>query len=202
MIKTYWNQHWPEVVQVPEQEEHSQSIPNDFLQVVTSPRETLTVIKNATSILDFGFGTGHLCHVLSLLTWGTVEGVEISSYVVDYATKKYGTGRVKFSEKDIIKENFGFYSLIVTSNTLEHFKEPMAVINRLLNHCQHLLIIVPYKGDAAADYRGDGGDGHIYSFGIESFTGYNVKELFTFASRGWTEGDNPLQLVVLLKGNL
>jgi 2-polyprenyl-3-methyl-5-hydroxy-6-metoxy-1,4-benzoquinol methylase len=202
MIKECWNNQWQAVEANPIQEEHSQSIPNDFLQVITSPRPTLEVIKQARTILDFGFGTGHLCHVLSLLTWGTVEGVEISSYTVDYATKKYGNGRVKFTEKDIRYKDSGQHDLIVTSNTLEHFQNPFEMIDLLLTKCKHLLILVPNEGTACDDYIGDGGNGHVYSFGVESFQAYQVVELFTFFSRGWTEEPNPLQLCVLLKGQL
>jgi len=195
--KDYWELHWPEVVTVKEQEEHSQSIPQDFLQAITSPRETLTVIKNAKTVYDFGSGTGHLCHVISLLNWGVVTGKEISSYAVDYANKKYGNGRVNYT----LDESLGDYDLIMTSNTLEHFKDPHVLICDFIKHCKHLLIIVPYKG-ALSGYDHEGGAGHAFIFSLNDFYAYNVIESFVFNSRGWTELPDPKQLVVLLKGEL
>jgi len=196
-ITEYWNQQWAYAVSTKEFEEYSQSIPQDFLQVITSPRETLTVIKNAKTILDFGSGTGHLCHVLSMLNWGVVTGHEISSYVVNYANSKYGNGRVNFS----LDENLGDYDLIVTSNTLEHFKNPHKLICEFIKHCKHLLIMVPFKGTISETEDG-GGAGHAYSFSLNDFYAYNYVESFVFESRGWTEQPNPLQLVVLIKGEL
>jgi len=193
----YWQQQWPKAVATQELEDHSQSIPNDFLQVITSPREVLTVIKNAKTIIDFGSGTGHLCHVLSLLGWNTVSGIEISEYIVDYANKKYGNGRVSFK----LEESINDCDLIVTSNTLEHFHDPYKLIEDFLIHCKHLIILVPYKGGRLSDTP-SGGAGHVYRFDIKEFNDYDVLELFVFRTRGWTEGENPLQLCVLLKGKL
>jgi SAM-dependent methyltransferase len=196
-IQEYWDAQWRKVVTNKEFEEYSQSIPQDFLQAITSPRETLTVIKNAKTIFDFGSGTGHLCHVISLLNWGVVTGKEISSYVVDYANNKYGNGRVSYTLDELNSD----YDLIVTSNTLEHFDNPHILINKFLTRCKHLLILVPFKGDALSCTE-NGGAGHVYSFSLNDFYAYNVIECFTLFSRGWTEGTNPLQLVVLLKGEL
>jgi SAM-dependent methyltransferase len=196
-VTDYWDNQWSVVATNKEFEEYSQSIPQDFLQAITSPRETLTVIKNARTVYDYGSGTGHLCHVISLLNWGVVTGKEISSYVVDYANNKYGNGRVNFT----LDENMGDYDLIVTSNTLEHFKNPNVLICEFIKHCKHLLIMVPFKGTISETEDG-GGAGHAYSFSLNDFYAYNYMESFVFESRGWTELPDPKQFVVLLKGEL
>ena len=197
-ITDYWDQQWHTVCENKEFEEYSQSIPQDFLQVITSPRETLTVIKNAKTIFDFGSGTGCLCHVLSLLNWSVFTGKEISSYVVDYANNKYGNGRVNYTLKELDQD----YDLIVTSNTLEHFENPHILISEFIKRCKYLLILVPFKGDISNQTQEGGGAGHVYSFSLNDFYAYNIIESYIFTSRGWTEGKNPLQLVVLIKGEL
>lgn len=202
MIQEYWNNQWRVVTENPIQEEHSQSIPNDFLVNITKPRQVLEVIKNAKSILDFGSGTGHMCHVVSLLSRAIVLGSEISEVAVNYANKKYGNGRVSFVLKDMIGGIPDPYDLIISSNTLEHFKNPFPVIDYLLSKCKHLIVLVPNKGTFSENNAGDGGDGHRFSFSVGSFKDYNVIEAFTFYSWGWTEEPNPLQLCVLIKGEL
>jgi 2-polyprenyl-3-methyl-5-hydroxy-6-metoxy-1,4-benzoquinol methylase len=198
----YWDQQWKIVTEDPRQEEHSQSIPNDFLRFITTPRVVLSIIKGAKTVLDFGFGTGHLCHVISLLTRGSVQGCEISGVAVDYANKKYGNGQVSFVLSNILEEGLGDYDLIISSNTLEHFRNPFTVIDLLLERCKHLILLVPNKGTDNGGYDGDGGAGHVYSFNVGSFSDYDVLEAFTFFSFGWTELPEPLQLCVLLKGKL
>jgi SAM-dependent methyltransferase len=196
-VTDYWDRQWKEAVATSELEEYSQSIPNDFLQTITSPRKVLSVVKESKTILDYGFGTGHMCHVLSLMAWSIVDGIEISSTAVSYATEKYGDGRTRFTTNPQIMP----HDLILCSNVLEHFHNPAILIDKFLDNCKYLIILVPYKGTFSKDGE-DGGAGHVFSFDVGYFSNYNVEEMFTFFSRGWTEEPNPLQLCVLIKGKL
>jgi len=202
-IIDYWENQWLAVISQPHQEEHSKSIPNDFIKILPDHSITYNSVKEATTVLDFAFGTGHMVYSLSKFTRAKFTGVEISGVAVGYATATYGNDRIKFYKRDILEEGLEKdYDLIVTSNTLEHFKDPYIPLNFLLSHCKELLILVPNKGTANDGYNGEGSAGHVYSFSVDSFKDYEILDSFTFYTHGWTEGENPLQLVVLLKGGL
>lgn len=202
-ILDYWDGQWLRIAENKDFETYSQSIPNDFIRELPLHLESFNAVKNATRIMDFGFGTGHMVYTLSHITKAQFWGVEISGVAVGYATAKYGNSRIRFIKKDILNGRYNEqFDLIVTSNVLEHFKDSFAVIDFLLSLSKKLMILVPNGGTAPDGYQGEGGAGHVVTFTKESFGGYEILDSFTFFSDGWTEGTDPLQLCILLKGKL
>ena len=202
IIMEYWNNQWATVFGNKEFEDYSQSIPNDFRKEIPKHSNLFSVILSAKQIMDFGCGTGHMIYTLSRFSYAHCIGVEISETAVEYATKKYPN--VEFLCQDLldIKTEFEVDGVIVCSNVLEHFKNPYFVIDRLIDRCKYLLILVPNEGTANDGYSGEGGAGHVFLFNKESFLSYETIDIFDFFSNGWTCGENPRQLVILLKGRL
>jgi SAM-dependent methyltransferase len=240
-IEKYWDNQWKTVIENPEFEEYSQSIPNDFRKHIPKYPILYSTILSVNSIIDLACGTGHLLYTLKL--FGCAEkyiGLELSDVIINYANKKYNTDIQKYMDfttesfiesiehliigcPSIKKGNkYGYWyekfdilnekipivenSLMVCSNTLEHFKEPFIIIDKILKKCKFFLILVPNEGTSDGGYSGEGSAGHVYTFNADSFSNYEVLDSFTFYSHGWTEGLNeglnPLQLCVLLKGEL
>lgn len=205
-IIDYWDSQWAKVVENKEFEEYSQSIPNDFRKHIPKHPILYSTILSVKNIFDLACGTGHLLYTLSRFSFAWCRGFEISDVIIEYANKKYGSLKLEFYKSNIIEDQIGFSDLMVCSNTLEHFKEPFKLVNKILQSCKYFLILVPNEGTSDGGYSGEGSAGHVYSFNIDSFKEYEVLDSFTFYSHGWTEGLNeglnPLQLCVLLKGYL
>jgi SAM-dependent methyltransferase len=155
----------------------------------------------ATKILEFGCGTGELCKCLNIISNNTEYlGVDISREAIKDAVSHNIYDNIRYKAIDILtsplKEKF---DLIITSNTLEHFKEPFKVIGKLFEMSGKLLIIVPYAQDEMDNYDEEGGAGHASIFTEESFKDYNIIEWFTFFTHEWVVGTNPRQLVILIE---
>jgi SAM-dependent methyltransferase len=206
-IEKYWDNQWKTVIENPEFEEYSQSIPNDFRKHLPKYPITYSTILSAYSILDFACGTGHLLYTIRQFSRAVIyEGYELSQVVVDYANEKYFDIKTGFSKIKGVDDIINNWDIIICSNTLEHFKGPFIIIDKILKKCKYFLILVPNEGTSDGGYSGEGSAGHVYTFNIDSFEEYEILDSFTFYSHGWTEGLNeglnPLQLCVLLKGEL
>ena len=88
-------------------------------------------------ILDAACGRGYGTKILA--DTGMATGVDIYPKAVDYAERRYGNGRVKFTAIDLESPEFqsrftpGSIDVIVSFETLEHCENPVAVLRNFYN---------------------------------------------------------------------
>jgi lipopolysaccharide transport system ATP-binding protein len=109
-------------------------------------RVSRTIKKENLSILDWGCAEGDGTNLLFKKFGGTknrVEGFDISDVAIEKAKTKYPY----IGFRTILSENLeGQFDVIFTSNTLEHFKKPLAMLQQLLMHTRYYLIgLVPFQ---------------------------------------------------------
>ena len=157
-------------------------------------------IQKKWNALEFGCGTGDLCRLLNDYHPAKYVGVDIAKFAIDYAIDSNENENVKFKNINILFEDIGKYDLVITSNTLEHFKNPYVVIDRLLSIGDKLLMLLPYNEIELLDkYDCEGGAGHVFSFTENSFSNYEIIDWYTFYTPEWAMPPEPLQLVILIK---
>lgn len=196
----YWDGLYGEAVSACSRRGYALS--TDFLLALPFDNQISIGIYMADKILEFGCGTGELCKCLRMIKGdgSKIHGVEISKNAVNYANVHNKVSGVTYECVDIIKRPpTEYYDLVISSNTLEHFKDPFSVIDRLLFYGKELLLLVPYNETLADGYDSEGGAGHVYSFTEHSFDRYNVVSWFTFFTHEWVSGKDPKQLAILLQ---
>jgi teichuronic acid biosynthesis glycosyltransferase TuaH len=131
--------------------------------ILTYLPEWLTVdIKyNHLSICDAGCADGDAVHMLSkFFPHSKVEGVDFSKEAIERAKKYYPDHSFYCSSiEDITKE----YDVILSSNTLEHFQQPFAVLKHLLKKAKkHVILLLPFQ-----EYNRI--EEHFFTFDYDSF---------------------------------
>lgn len=170
-------------------------------------RKTLQILMDASTVLELGCGSGELSQdIASLFKLSSILGVDIASSAIDYANSKNSHANVSykvFDCMDNIQSNLGFFDLCICSNTLEHFKNPFIILDKMLESSKFVILLVPYN-QLKLDENPDGeGINHVFRFTEDTFSSYDVLASFKFQSAGWqhsSAGEQPLQLVVLLRG--
>lgn len=194
-IVNNWNEKYSKELQ--EHYKQNEAISNDFLKAL--PKTSL--LYSFENYVEFGCGTGNLTKKISEFNnVKSIVGYDISSIALNFATENNSNKKCIYLNFDIISCTYSenICDCIITSNTLEHFKNPNDVINKLLSLSKYVAIIVPFNApkDRLAKIEDDnGGLYHNASFNEYSFDEYNIVEIFTFKTDGWKEG---LQLYVLL----
>lgn len=116
--------------------------------------------KDSTTILDvgsgFGFGPEHLMGICD--KW-YVEGL-------DFSTKACAEAVVETHCVDIIIDNIpDTYDYVISAETMEHFSNPMAILDKMYQSARKAVIItVPYKKEKSTI--------HVSSFNENSFNKY------------------------------
>lgn len=155
------------------------------------------VISDSKRILEFGCGTGELCVFLHAINHNVVVGQDIAKNAIEHAKVKYG-GICTFTDEPI--ESFSCdFDLIVSSNTLEHFHDPHAILNKLFKLSKRVLLIIPYKDTGINPEAEEGGLHHVVTFDENSFANYRILAETKFKSNGWSNGSDPLQWVLVLE---
>lgn len=96
------------------------------------------------SMLDAGCALGDaLKHFAIIYPRATLHGIDFSATAITRCKNEIG-GRATFSVGDIEKIG-GHYDIIYCSNTLEHFPDFGTKARQLVQHCDRLCILVPYK---------------------------------------------------------
>jgi len=179
------------------------NLAKDFIASLSGQTPIKSPILRANNILEFGCGTGHLCSALSKINKKCIfVGADISTSAINIANKyHFENERLYFIDKDILYEKIdGHFDLVISSNTLEHFKDPFLAIEKLFEYGDSLLLLLPYDEKNIQDkYDVEGGAGHVYSFNENSFGRYKVIGWYTFFTHEWVQGENPLQMVILIK---
>ena len=182
------------------------AITRDFIGCVEGHPKFLNMFKSSTCAVELGCGSGDLCFSLKkTYNLKKVTGLDLSDNAVSSAKSRYPD--INFITMDVLKEDLkgiGTYDVCISSNVLEHFKDPYLVIDKCLEVCKFFVALVPYR--QPEDYEPiDGGGGHISYFSEESFQKYELLDFFIFITEGWqhsVNGEVPLQLAVMIKGKI
>ena len=102
------------------------------------------LIEPDRSILDWGCATGEGTAVLArLLPNSQVTGLDFAKHAIDEASQRHPEAKFVWTSEGEIPDDF---DVVVTSNCLEHFEDPLAVATDHVRHCRSLyIILVPYK---------------------------------------------------------
>lgn len=117
-----------------------------------------------TTALDWGCALGE-----GVAVWGAafplsrVMGVDIAQSAITKARERFPAYEFGVAEATAI---FGSFDVIVTSNCLEHFENPLAIVRQHLCACHQLYIaLVPYREFPAMET-------HLASFTEATFPAY------------------------------
>lgn len=106
------------------------------------------IIINQLTVCDWGCATGDGTDVLaSLFTGQQVYGVDFSAEAITKAKSNYPDLTFK-TENWLTDEKFfkSVYDVVFSSNTLEHFSDIHAVLDKLFQHTRKVLIVlVPFQ---------------------------------------------------------
>lgn len=131
--------------------------------VANIPDSTIKEIRiNKYSICDIGCAMGDGCRVLKKKFYkNSITGIDFSKAAIDKAIQLYGkTCEFEIGDIETIERKF---DVIVLSNVLEHFKNPIEIIQKLeKNVGRYILIMVPYDEKSICPE-------HVSFFKINSF---------------------------------
>lgn len=205
--KTNWEDEFSRRVKAHAQQ--NEIITKDFLLNVKKQPTFQSALESAKSILEFGCGSGEMLNRISKEFPNAINclGIDISETAIYYANEKYKSPRLEYRYYDALQENglgaLGHFDLIICSNTLEHFKNPHEVIQKMQEtEARHFVFLVPYLQPCTDGYDSEGGMGHVYTFDDLTFSRYRVLSKFTFRTAGWqhsSRGEVPTQLAILIE---
>src|SRR5690606_7214372 len=117
--------------------------------------------RSRASIVDWGCALGDGVAVLGrALPACTVGGIDCSPTAIESARAAFPGHRFERHEGEGLPRSF---DVVVTSNCLEHFKNPLAVVRAQLESCRKLYVaMVPYDESPLIDQ-------HVSQFRDESF---------------------------------
>ncbi len=201
--RTYWEERYEH--NLLHHSTQNQQISTDFLKFVDEHEDFVKLFNNSKSLIEIGCGSGELCSFINkkFSEFNDIVGLDISAHSIKYANDHFKNDVVSFEMRNILIDNITEkYDLALTSNTLEHFKDPYKMIDSMLKFANCVCILVPYNQPNTDGYDSEGGAGHVFQFTLESFDRYEIVSHFKFKTAGWQHsscGEDPLQLVVLLK---
>lgn len=202
MSRIYWNKQFRER-QIPHSEQND-TISEDFIKSDFFKNEVYNLLKNSTSVLELGCGTGEFSKKIYDMFGIPTIGTDISEEAISFANKNFANNNLKYEYKGFedINNNFDF---CICSNVLEHFKNPFIWMDKFINLSKYFLILVPYNQPTTDGYDNEGGAGHVFCFTEQTFDKYNVLNFYKFKTNGWQHsscGEDPMQLAIVLKGKL
>lgn len=109
----------------------------------------LSSLIGARRILDVGCGSGHTSQMLSALGYD-VLGVDQSETGLAIARKRKTTARFEAaSVYDDLRDRFGLFPVVISTEVIEHLYDPRLYIQRLFDVLEpggHAIISTPYNG--------------------------------------------------------
>lgn len=185
----------------------NKQINGDFCNIILSNEQykNMNIFENQ-NCLEIGCGTGDFSDLIyKKLKCKSITGLDISENAIQFANKKYKNENVNFMVFDCLQNNFDKFKNIditICSNTLEHFRNPYILINKMLQISKQCLILVPFNQPCTDGYSGEGGAGHVFQFTMESFNNYDIKNTIIFKTNGWSyssKGEIPQQLAIIIQ---
>jgi trans-aconitate methyltransferase len=119
------------------------------------------LVRQRPSVMDWGCATGDGTALLAaLLPEATVNGTDFAESAIAAARRRYPDIELICTPDGSIGRD---YDVIVTSNCLEHFTDPLAVMSDHLKRCRKLyLALVPFQEHPLHEQ-------HFAQFRLESF---------------------------------
>ena len=204
--------YWQERFGTPDGLEHHRQqnrvIASDFIDLVTGELTGVGYrhFRNALEsdrILEVGCGTGEFCgRIAAHYKPKVLVGTDFSPAAIAAARRRYPFLDFRVWDALLGQPLAQGFDLALCSNTLEHFQDYGAVIDRLLAFCDMVLALVPYRQPCTDTYEREGGAGHAVTFTKKSFSRWEMVESALFETAGWTyssKGEKPRQLAVLLR---
>ena len=134
----------------------------------------------AGTILDFGCGLGDAFPVYkSAFPKAKLLGVDISETGIQKCKDKYGhlAEFICGSSQEV-----PMVDIIISSNVFEHLSDDKEIAKELMQKCQQLYIIVPYKEKLKYDQKHE----HVNSYNEASFNEVSSNlSLKIYHSKGW-----------------
>jgi len=130
--------------------------------------------KSAFSLLDIGCAIGDGCELIQeKFPNAEITGFDISDVGIEKAKKK--TKNVHYFIFDILKDPIPKkYNYITMIETLEHFDDPIAIVDKCLRHVREAFIIsTPYTPEYSGKRLVVGE--HRYCFNEKTFENYNCR---------------------------
>ncbi|EKE04592.1 MAG: methyltransferase type 11 [uncultured bacterium] len=117
--------------------------------------------NNSFSICDAGCAQGDITGLLKeKFKSCNIIGIDFSQKAIEIAKSKYPNSQFLCASIDSLPES---YDIVFTSNTLEHFNDPLPIIKTLLSNTKkYLVILVPFQ-------EIDRHPEHLYTFDYHSF---------------------------------
>lgn len=130
--------------------------------------------ENSFSFVEVGCGHGFGIRYLSKkYPNASFMGTDFSLKSIVHCNeinKKEKRKNLRFEVFDVLKEDFNYiYDYIAIIETLEHFEDPIFVVNKLVNYCRKLIISVPF-----GEYAKDDPEHIIAGFDLDDFENYNI----------------------------
>lgn len=121
--------------------------------IASIPDVDLSLLQNRQlSILDWGCALGEGVHALAeRFPRARVVGLDFSREAIETARQRHGYSEFIHTPNGEIPEPF---DVIVTSNCLEHFDEPIELLRKHLTSCRELYVaLVPYDESPLCQYH-------------------------------------------------
>jgi len=165
---------------------------NQTVDFATSQIQYIKISEDMDGvILDFGCGLGDAMPIYKkAFPKAKLIGVDISEKAISLCKKKYGgianfiNG--EFSEVPIV-------DVIISSNTFEHLSDDKTIITALLERCNELFVVVPYKEKIIDNKE------HINSYDESYFNEICKCDYNIFISKGWSQFGFDLWFNIYLK---
>lgn len=131
------------------------------------------------TICDFGCGAGDAFPLYrENYPNATLIGVDFSDTAIELCRAKFNS-IAKFVTGDV--STVPEVDVLIASNVLEHLENDKEIAKQLLERCNHLYIIVPFR---EALYQGVESE-HINSYDLNSFDFLGKVDKQVFKSKGW-----------------
>lgn len=194
----YWEQRFTEAAV--NHSGQNDEISKDFFKNINQNFDDL--FKLSSSIIEVGCGTGELTRMIADKYGKKIIGTDLSKHGIDFANRNYANDLASYKVIDILVDEINdLYDMAISSNTLEHFKDPFVVIDKVLSICKAFIILVPYDQPLTDGFDYEGGAGHVFRFTEKSFDKYKVIDWFLFKTNGWqhsSAGEDPRQLAIVI----
>ena len=141
--RAFWEQYFEDEWGVRDGPSQSRHFMLQLLSHLPLP-ELHWLLESNASILDWGCATGEGTGILArLLLNSQVTGVDFAQLAIDEASHRHPGATFLWTPEGEIPHDF---DVVLSSNCLEHFEDPLAIATDHVRHCRTLyIILVPYK---------------------------------------------------------
>lgn len=199
-VERYWNERFSLQEGIVHHSTQNLTISKDFL-IGARTKSAFGDALSSHKIIEVGCGTGELSVLIRHIYKTRLM------YATDFSREAVKTAQsrhvgVNFWVYDVLNDPpCGEFDLAIASNVIEHFRNPYAVVDKMLILAPLVIVLIPYRQPVMDGYDDEGGAGHVYEFSKKTFKRYHVVDSFIFNTEGWQHRsgkEKPQQLAVLL----